>query len=298
MALVLAYSSAYHNSRLTRPKVTKAGIDAQQWVSHGMRIGTFARNNDQVAMAIDNDADFVELRMDLEHSIDFEAAKRQLSDAGIGITLHLPSWPDWRPIEVSQLVLPYVDLGRLMDAELVTIHTTLSSIFYTDGEIDDFLNGIGPVCEAAESSGVQLAIENLGLQYTELALLFDQQPCMKMVLDVGHAQIMALRNRALDHVEFFYDRIAMVNLHDNNGSKMLDEVIVLRREGPLSRQEMREVARRYDEHLPIGEGSVDFESVLSALKKRGYDGRFLMMCADPARFPEEREKFLALWQQV
>ena len=263
-----------------------------------LQIGTFARSNEQIDSAIENNADFVDLRMDLHHSIDFEAARNTLRQAGIPITLHLPSSPDWKPIDVSQEILPYIDLGRQIDAELVTMHTTLSSLFYSDDDIDSFLQGIRPACEAAQAAGVQLAIENLGLLYTEMALLFDQEPYIKMALDIGHGQIMAIRNRALDHIESFYDRIMMVNVHDNHGRDMIEEVVGMRKKGRLSRKEIRELAKKYDEHLCIGEGIIDFETIFRQLKERGYDGKFLMMCADPLRFPEERAKFLDIWNSL
>ena len=263
-----------------------------------MQVGTFARNNDQVKSAIENGADFVDLRMDLHHTIKFEEAKGLLDDAGIGCTLHLPSSPDWKPIDVSREILPYIDLGREMEAELVTLHTTLSSLFYTDEEIDEFLTGIGPACEAAKAAGVQLAIENLGLMYTEMALLFDAQDCMKMTLDIGHGQIMALRNRSFDHIQFFYDKIAIVNVHDNHGQDMVHRVVELRKKQRLSREEIRSMATEYDTHLPIGDGKIDFVPIFSELKKRGYDGKFLMMAKDPSVFPQEREKFLELWKKA
>ncbi|MHA2221463.1 MAG: hypothetical protein ACXAAO_05320 [Candidatus Thorarchaeota archaeon] len=72
-----------------------------------MDIGTFARDNVQVREAISNEPDFIDLRMDLNHSIDFTEAKADLNKAGIPCTLHLPSNPDWKPIELSQGIVPY-----------------------------------------------------------------------------------------------------------------------------------------------------------------------------------------------
>ena len=95
-----------------------------------MEIGTFARNNEQVQAAIKNEPDFVDLRMDLNFSINFAEAKEDLNDAGIACTLHLPSNPDWKPIELSRGIVPYIDLGRQIDAEVVTFHTMLSTLFY------------------------------------------------------------------------------------------------------------------------------------------------------------------------
>jgi sugar phosphate isomerase/epimerase len=260
-----------------------------------MDIGTFARNNNQVRGAIENEPDFIDLRMDLNHSIDFIEAKADLNKAGIPCTLHLPSNPDWKPVELSRGIVPYIDLGRQIDAEMLTFHTMLSTLFYDDHDIDIFLQAIPLACDAAAESGVTLAIETLGLYYTELKLLFDDFCDMKLALDIGHGQILAKRNRANDHINSFFDNIEIVNVHDNHGSKMLDEVLQLKSERKVTQSEIRELAVRYDTHLPIGEGEIDFGSIFKNLKQQGYDGRFVMMCECQGDFQREREKFMELW---
>jgi len=125
--------------------------------------------------------------------------------------------------------------------------------------------------------------------------VFDEFCDMKLALDIGHGQILARRNRALDHIVSFYEKIAIVNVHDNNGSMMLDDVLKMRKERNVSQGEIRELAVRYDTHLPIGEGEIDFDTIFKELKQRGYNGRFCMMCDDPTDFTKERQKFTELW---
>ncbi|MFW9910788.1 MAG: TIM barrel protein [Candidatus Thorarchaeota archaeon] len=260
-----------------------------------MDIGTFARNNEQVRIAIKNEPDFIDLRMDLNYSIDFSEAKTDLKSAGIPCTLHLPSNPDWKPIELSRGIVPYIDLGRQIDAEVVTFHTMLSTLFYDDYDIDIFLQAIPLACEAAAESDVTLAIETLGLYYTELQLLFDEFCDMKLALDIGHGQILAKRNRSIDHIESFFEKIEIVNVHDNHGSQMVDDILKMKEEREVTQGEIRELAVRYDTHMPIGKGEIDFISIFKNLKRRGYDGRFLMLCECHADFLQEREKFMELW---
>jgi sugar phosphate isomerase/epimerase len=158
-----------------------------------------------------------------------------------------------------------------------------------------FLNAVPLACDAAKEAGVALAVETLGLYYTELIFLFDRCPEMKIALDIGHGQILARRNRALSLIDPFLDRIKMVNVHDNYGCDLVDEYHSLKQKREVSYEETRELARKYDTHLSIGEGKIDFEPIFKKLKQRGYDGRFLMMCKDPEKFPEERELFTKLW---
>ncbi|MFX1417028.1 MAG: sugar phosphate isomerase/epimerase family protein [Promethearchaeota archaeon] len=260
-----------------------------------MQIGSFARHTDQVRKAIPHEPDFIDLRMDLNYSLDFREVSRLLSDNGIVCTLHLPSDPCWRPMDIPREIVPFIDIGSEIGAELVTCHTALSTIFYSDQEIDGFLDSIHLACETAQERGIDLAVETLGLYYTELTLLLDRCPQLSISLDIGHGQIMALRNRASDIVQSFHERVRMINIHDNHGMRMVEEVRQLRSDREVPREELLVLARKYDEHLSIGEGSIDFEPILANVKERSYDGRFLMMCKDPSRFPEERQKFMNIW---
>ncbi|MFW9907644.1 MAG: sugar phosphate isomerase/epimerase family protein [Candidatus Thorarchaeota archaeon] len=260
-----------------------------------MEIGTFARDNKQIELALSFEPDFIDLRMDLDDGIDFRAAKGMLNDAGIPFTLHLPSDPSWEPMNFAKDIIPYIDLGREIGADLVTFHTTLSSLFYDDNEIEAFLSALPNLCDIVREANVSIAIETLGLYFTELMLLCDAHPRIMMALDLGHGQIMATNNRALGHIQSFFERIRMVIVHDNHGQKMVDEVLKIKKERQLTTSEMREIASKYDEHLPIGTGSINFEPMFAELKQRGYDGKFLMMCNDQSRFSSEREKFLDLW---
>jgi len=109
---------------------------------------------------------------------------------------------------------------------------------------------------------------------------------------------MATRNRALDVIQSFYDHIAIVNVHDNNGSRMVSKVRDLRLKREVTHEELLVFAREYDEHLPIGEGEIEFQPIFRELKERGYSGKFLMMCKDPERFTDERDKFTQLWLEA
>lgn len=264
---------------------------------HRMRIGTFAREAEQVREALKYKPDFIDLRMDLNHSIDFSDTKKLLEEHDTPCTLHLPSSPEWSPMDLPRSVIPFIDIGASIGAELVTMHSALSPLFYSDEAIDHFLQAVPLACKAAKEDGVTLAIETLGLYYTELTLLFDRCPDVQIALDVGHGQIFAMKNRAIPIIESYMDRVAMVNIHDNNGSKMVEEVLKLRKEGVVSREEMRAMAREYDTHLPLGKGEVNFEPILHRLKEKAYDGRFLLMAKDPARFPEERDMLRELWER-
>jgi len=260
-----------------------------------MQVGTFARTNEQVVRGIESSADFIELRMDFNHQIIFDKAKTALNQAGIPCTLHLPSDRNWKPIELSQNILPYIDLAQMIDAQLVTFHPSLSTLLFRDEEIDTFLQSLPLVYDAAKESGIVLAIETLGIYYTELMLVLDELPDMKIDLDIGHGQLFATINRALDHVKSHCNSIEMVNVHDNNACEAFAELLASKKMRDFTQEELREMAIICDKHLPIGEGSINFSPIFTALKEKNYDGRFLMLCSDPLYFLQEQKKFMELW---
>jgi sugar phosphate isomerase/epimerase len=260
-----------------------------------MQIGTFARTNEQVLRGLDSSPDFIELRLDINHKIEFSTAKSAMNKQGVSCTLHLPSNPEWKPIDIAQDIVPFIDLGQMIEAKLVTFHSPMSALFYSDEEIDTFLQTFPLAYDSAQEAGISLAFETLGHYFTELSLLFDEFPKLRMVLDIGHGQILTVQNRALGHIESFSKFIAMVNVHDNDACEQYRDWIKNKPLSELPHAELRELARQCDEHLPIGKGKINFDPIFASLKEHQYDGRFLMMSADPAAFEDERRKFMDLW---
>lgn len=260
-----------------------------------MQIGTYARTNEQVNKGLESSPDFIELRMDVNHQIIFDEVKSVLNKVGIPCTLHLPSDPNWKPVELSQDIVPYIDLARMIDAELVVIHSPLSALLYNDLEIDTFLQALPLAYDTARESGVTLAIETLGFYYTEMMLVLDEFPDIRIDLDIGHGQLLATRNRSIGHIENYSNNIAMVNVHDNNACEDFSQILSNRKMKDFTKEELRQIAIACDKHLAIGEGSIEFMPIFSSLKERNYDSKFLMLCNDPLCFEAEREKFMELW---
>ncbi len=261
-----------------------------------MKIGTFARNTADVEAALKEQPDFIELRFDENEQFDIRPAVKRLDDEGISFLFHLPRQPDWSVDDIRS-VLPYVDLARRFNARLVTFHAPLSTILYTDEEIATFLRLVEPLLRAADDAGITLSVETLGTYYTELTLLFDMGPRLMLTLDLGHGQLFTQENRAHGHIAAFIDRIALVNVHDNKARTMVKELTERRGEGRMTHAQLREMARQYDLHLPIGQGSIDFRALFHDLKVRGYDGMFLMLAHDRRLFSSERETFLRMWNE-
>ena len=132
--------------------------------------------------------------------------------------------------------------------------------------------GLQRLCDFAEDYGVLIAVENMpkmefifGKDPHEMAGMIElaDRDNLGMTLDVGHAHTNGVLTEFLE-----MDEIVHVHIHDNKG--------------------------RRDEHLPIGQGTVDWESVMSRLLERHGKCRFVI----EARDLEEGKVSLAYLQGV
>jgi sugar phosphate isomerase/epimerase len=111
--------------------------------------------------------------------------------------------------------------------------------------------------------------EMLGDNLSDFITLFRQihSPWLGFCLDIGHANT---NEGALDYIEHLKDKIKCIHFHDNNGMD--------------------------DEHLEIGDGTVNWHEVIQALKKINYSGPFISEC-----FKTEchlaTARFLQYWRQ-
>ena len=81
-----------------------------------------------------------------------------------------------------------------------------------------------------------------------------------ITLDVGHAVIAG--HNPLDYVHLLFDELFHVHLHDNHGET--------------------------DEHLPLGQGVIDYVGLIQTLKQLGYQGAITLEfdVEDPDRFAD------------
>jgi sugar phosphate isomerase/epimerase len=101
-----------------------------------------------------------------------------------------------------------------------------------------------PLVERAELLEVPLLLENVWEHGPQLHhALFSQlpSPYLGFCLDVGHQHSFS-RTSLLDWLEALADHLREIHIHDNNGSS--------------------------DAHLPVGQGTIDFDSLFQFLKKR------------------------------
>ena len=118
---------------------------------------------------------------------------------------------------------------------------------------------LAAIGEAAQAVGVTVAIELIPNPLSLAARLVQwleddlELPPMGVCLDVGHAN---LTGDAMEAIETCSGHIVTTHLHDNRGKR--------------------------DEHLVPGEGAIDWEGVLMAFQKVGYEGAWIFELAPSA----------------
>ena len=158
---------------------------------------------------------------------------------------------------------------------LVNLHPAIRGLRGRDA-VERNAAAVAEVAARTAGLGVTVMVENMGGAFgtpEELAPLVDAAPGVRFHLDVGHANIRPYGqpNRLESLLEEFGERIAHVHVHDNKG--------------------------RYDEHLPLGVGTVDWPAAARALRATGYDGTVTLeaFAKEPAYTAASRDVWLAAW---
>jgi sugar phosphate isomerase/epimerase len=165
----------------------------------------------------------------------------------------------------------FAEIGIL----LVNLHPTMRALRGRDAVVRN-AEAVAEVAGRVEPLGVTVMVENMGGAFgtpEELGPLVDAAPNVRFHLDVGHANIRPFGqpNRLPALLEAFAGRIAHVHVHDNKA--------------------------RYDEHLPLGVGNVDFREAARLLRGAGYDGTLTLevFAKEPAYTEVSRDLWLAAW---
>jgi len=117
--------------------------------------------------------------------------------------------------------------------------------------LDKFVKTFGTILKEANQSGIKVVIENsypcflLG-RPSDIIYIQNKLPFLGFCLDIGHAEIYDQTEKLL---EFKIDHI---HISDNN--------------------------KKSDQHLKLGEGSINFREILKKLKEKGYNGKIIPEC--------------------
>ena len=196
------------------------------------------------------------------HLPDIATALESLKDSyNLTYSLHAP-FNDINIASLNEAVreTSVIELIRVMNiaAELniraVTFHPGLYSMVVSDMEEKSILaakRSLRTIDRMAKECGVRMCIENmpgfkffLGQTAEQLADLVEGTE-LPVCFDIGHANITGQIDAMMDKFE---GRIFNVHIHDNDGKQ--------------------------DQHLTIGDGSIDFDHVVKRLSR--YGGRYVI----------------------
>ncbi len=115
---------------------------------------------------------------------------------------------------------------------------------------DAKISWLRDLAKAARDRGVMVTLENLDETPQELRQVLDAIPDLAYCLDIGHAHLDKREDGGSAYLETLGDRLGLVHAHDNHGGH----------------------GKEGDEHLPFGQGTIDLERDVQAIKAR-YDDR-------------------------
>jgi len=237
--------------------------------------------------------DYLELAMDppmAHHSIlsSFQVAiTRALKVNGLGLICHLPTFlttadltESLRRISVSEMRRSLAVAAEL-GAKKVVLHPSMAGgmgPFVLDtvkGYAFDFLSAM---VDAAHGLDVTICLENmfprnrLGVEPDDFEEIFKTFPSLKLTLDTGHANVDDRRGRRLKAlVSRFGQRIGHLHFSDNQG--------------------------KLDDHLAVGQGTINFAELVRRLKGVGYDDSVTLEVFDKNRqlLVESRKRIKAMF---
>jgi len=180
---------------------------------------------------------------------------RQLQ-AAFGLT-YLAHGPEegnaWEPEALRKNFLPQakglIDCLQELSIALFTVHFWIDRRFLDGSIINEKVAILHEMALYASDRGVRLCIENLSEHFSDFACAFNTIESLGMTLDIGHGALLTKRNTAFDFTSHCPERIQHVHIHDNRGGDSPSD----------------------DLHLSLGEGTIDFASILLELKRVGFD---------------------------
>lgn len=185
----------------------------------------------------------------------FRRVARALRESGLRCTVHAPFAdlslgaidPRIRRVTVERLRRT-LEVSAVLEACSMVCHTGFDDRHYygvEDRWLGYALESLCQLVEEATSLGIQLMLENVfELRPAIHKRLFVAlaSPSLSFCLDLGHQQVFSTTSLSAWLAALGY-RLGQVHLHDNNGC--------------------------LDDHLPIGQGCVDFDSLFLWLKASG-----------------------------
>jgi len=240
--------------------------------------------------------DYLELAMDppMAHystlSKNMDQIKHSLKDKEFGLICHLPTFlltadltKSIRHSSVEEM-LRSLEVAAELGAKKVVLHPSIvfgMGPFVIDTVKGYFFEFLAEMVVVANRMKLTICLENmmprnmLGVEPADFEEIFEMYPTLQMTLDTGHANIgTPAGNRLFELVKRFGNRLGHIHISDNLG--------------------------KGDDHLAVGQGTIDFSALISRLVKLGYDNTITLEIFDQDRrmLTESRDKIKKLFDTL
>ena len=146
-----------------------------------------------------------------------------------------------------------IKTARKLGIELINFHANINGMFYGKRRkivLDNLIKSLREIIRQAKKYKVNVMLENVPLSngvhnVDEFKYIIDNIDKLFVHLDIPHAFTSGGMASVIDYINTFRDKIIHIHWHDNHGKK--------------------------DEHLSIGDGFIDHQKAVKALKDIGYD---------------------------
>lgn len=250
-----------------------------------MRIG-FPNNPakslyEEVEWVVRNGFDFVDLFLEcpiLPERVNLSRLKKIIYGNGLSATGHLgwyiPTGSSEKAIRDAAIMEAesYFTVFEHVGAKYVTVHANWEAGFSESDCIKFQAATLREMVKKAKEYNISLMYEPVDSIHDTVKntrKILEDVPGMFFHLDIGHANLHG--KSPIDFIDAFHKKMVHVHMHDNDG--------------------------RCDLHLPIGSGTIDWESVIRSLKSH-YDGTITLeiFSRDRSSVLKSRERLLELWE--
>jgi sugar phosphate isomerase/epimerase len=248
-------SHLFHADRLSREHLAEVAMRGFETVEIYATRTHFDYHDPAAADALGQWLDATELSLHAVHA----PTTVSYSGGQWGETLSLAAADETRRQHAVAETITSLGLASVVPFQFLVVHLGVPSSEPTANSRGAVARSLDAIAEAAEAVNVTLALELIPNALSTAARLVQwleedvDLGRAGLCLDVGHAHIGA---DVMEAVEICSGHILTTHLHDNRG--------------------------RRDDHLVPGMGSIDWDAVMLAFQKVGYDGAWIFELAPSA----------------
>jgi sugar phosphate isomerase/epimerase len=171
-----------------------------------------------------------------------------------------------------------IKTARKLGIDLINFHANIKGMFYGEKRkivLDNLIKSLREIVNQAKKYKVDVMLENVPFSngihnVDEFKYIIDNVATLFVHLDIPHAFTSGGMASVIDYINTFRDKIIHIHWHDNHGQK--------------------------DEHLPIGNGFIDHQEAVKALKDIGYERTITLEVftnSDDAK--SSADKLIGMW---